>query len=65
MDIPQSPLDSNDSIFSEAAAYVIGFREITADMLKTKFSIGYARASRLLDQLEDAGYVGPGEGGKA
>jgi len=36
----------------------------SASLLQRRLSIGYARAARILDQMESAGYVGPAEGSK-
>ncbi|MCR4313571.1 MAG: hypothetical protein NUV58_04950 [Candidatus Roizmanbacteria bacterium] len=37
---------------------------MSSSLLQRKLSLGYARAARLLDQLEEAGYVGIAEGAK-
>lgn len=37
---------------------------VSASLIQRRFAVGYARAARILDQLEEAGMVGPGEGAK-
>lgn len=56
--------DVHDSMFAEAVTIIHGIDTLTASELMSKLQIGYSRASRLLNQLENAGYVGKGEGGK-
>jgi len=43
---------------------VIQYNRASASLLQRRLSIGYARAARILDQLEQAGVVGPGKGAK-
>ncbi len=54
----------NDSLFEEAIRIVCQYDRASASLLQRKLSIGYARAARILDQLEAVGIVGPGEGSK-
>jgi S-DNA-T family DNA segregation ATPase FtsK/SpoIIIE len=53
-----------DPLFDEVVKLIITQEYASASFLQRKFKIGYARAARLLDQLEAAGYVGPAEGSK-
>jgi len=53
-----------DPLFDEVVNLIINQDYASASFLQRKFKIGYARAARLLDQLESAGYVGPAEGSK-
>lgn len=55
--------DDKDVLFDEAGSLVKNLETIPAAVLQKKLQIGYSRAARLLDQLEDEGYVGNGEGG--
>lgn len=69
-EMPYSPLsgrktsDSQDTLFEEAIRTVCQYDRASASLLQRRLSVGYARAARLLDSLEIAGIVGPGEGSK-
>ena len=54
-----------DPLFEEAARMVVIQQQGSTSLIQRKFSIGYNRAGRLMDQLEAAGIVGPFEGSKA
>jgi S-DNA-T family DNA segregation ATPase FtsK/SpoIIIE len=56
--------DGKDELFEEAVRIVCQYDRASASLLQRRLSIGYARAARILDQLEEAGIVGPGEGSK-
>ena len=53
-----------DSLYEEAKRIVIEAKKASASLLQRKLRIGYARAARLLDMLEERGVVGPGQGAK-
>jgi len=53
-----------DSLFEEAVRVVCRYDRASASLLQRRLSIGYARAARILDQLERVGIVGPPEGSK-
>ncbi len=53
-----------DGLFEEAVRIVCQFDRASASLLQRKLSVGYARAARILDQLEREGVVGPGDGSK-
>jgi S-DNA-T family DNA segregation ATPase FtsK/SpoIIIE len=53
---------SDDPLFRQAAEIVVGAQKGSASLLQTKMKIGYARAARLIDELEMAGIVGPADG---
>ena len=57
--------DERDSMFEEAARIVVIHQQGSASLLQRKLKLGYNRAGRLIDQLEDAGIIGPFEGSKA
>ncbi len=58
-------LGSRDPLFDEAARLVVGSQQGSTSSIQRRFSIGYNRAGRIMDQLEAAGIVGPFEGSKA
>lgn len=56
--------NDKDPLFDQAVEIIMQFDKASASLLQRRLSIGYARAARILDQLEKAGYVGPSEGSK-
>lgn len=64
-DIASIDLDKRDSLFEEAARIIVLNQQGSTSLIQRKFSIGYNRAGRIMDQLEAAGVVGPNEGSKA
>ena len=57
--------DERDALFVDAARIVVQSQQGSASLLQRKLKLGYNRAGRLIDQLEDAGILGPFEGSKA
>ena len=53
-----------DPLFEEAAHAIITTQQGSTSMIQRRFSIGYNRAGRLMDQLEKLGVVGPAQGAK-
>lgn len=58
-------LGKRDSLFDEAARLLVIHQQGSTSLIQRKFSIGYNRAGRIVDQMEAAGIVGPFEGSKA
>lgn len=58
-------LNDRDPLFDEAARLIVVHQQGSTSLIQRKFSIGYNRAGRLMDQLEAAGIVGPTQGSKA
>jgi S-DNA-T family DNA segregation ATPase FtsK/SpoIIIE len=57
--------DSNDPLFKEAMKLVVRHQQGSISLLQRRLKVGYARAARLIDELEAAGVVGPFDGSKA
>lgn len=57
-------MDKLDSLFEDAARLLVIHQQGSTSLIQRKFSIGYNRAGRLMDQLEKAGIVGPAMGSK-
>ncbi|MDH8702567.1 S-DNA-T family DNA segregation ATPase FtsK/SpoIIIE [Dysgonomonadaceae bacterium PH5-43] len=58
-------LADKDPMFEKVARLIVIHQSGSTSLIQRKFSIGYNRAGRLMDQLEAAGIVGPGQGSKA
>lgn len=56
--------DDVDELFKEALSVVIENGQASASLLQRKLRIGYARAARLIDQMEEKGFIGKYEGSK-
>lgn len=56
---------SRDPLFEDAARLVVSSQQGSTSAIQRRFSIGYNRAGRIMDQLESAGIVGAFEGSKA
>jgi S-DNA-T family DNA segregation ATPase FtsK/SpoIIIE len=57
--------DGRDDLFEEAVRVICQYDRASASLLQRRLRIGYARAARLLDELEEAGVVGVADGSKA
>ncbi|MEO0255351.1 MAG: DNA translocase FtsK [candidate division WOR-3 bacterium] len=53
-----------DSLIKEAAYIVVSSKKASATLLQRKLNIGFPRAAKIIDQLEELGIVGPSEGSK-
>ena len=54
----------DDEMFEKALDYVLSTKYASASMLQRKLRIGYTRAARLVDMMEERGYVGPADGSR-
>ena len=57
-------LDDLDPMFHEAASVIVKHQQGSVSLLQRKLKLGYSRAARIVDQLEEAGIVGPPSGSK-
>lgn len=65
MEAKDFDLSDRDSKFEEAARLIVLNQVGSTSLLQRRMKLGYNRAGRLMDQLEAAGIVGPGQGSKA
>src|SRR5918911_476392 len=68
LDAPKSDggeSENEDKLLAEAGKVVREYRRASVSLLQRRLSIGYSRAARLLDQLEEHGVVGPSEDGRS
>jgi DNA segregation ATPase FtsK/SpoIIIE, S-DNA-T family len=56
--------EEDDSLYEEARKLIVETRKASASFLQRRLKVGYARAARLLDILEERGVVGPADGAK-
>jgi S-DNA-T family DNA segregation ATPase FtsK/SpoIIIE len=54
-----------DPMFEDAARVIVRHQQGSVSLLQRRLKLGYSRAARIVDQLEEAGIVGPSEGSKA
>nr|MBC8386154.1 DUF87 domain-containing protein [Candidatus Cloacimonadota bacterium] len=64
-DVELGEFDYDDELFPEAAVCVVTAGQASVSMLQRHFKIGYARAGRLIDMLEQSGIIGPHVGSKS
>lgn len=57
-------MEDEDEMYEEARACVIEAGRASTSYLQRKLKLGYARAARLMDKLEERGVIGPGDGAK-
>ena len=61
---PDEPFDDVDELFGQAVEAVMDSGQASVSYLQRRLKVGYARAARLVDQMEEKGIVGPLEGAK-
>ena len=63
-EIDPNDVDNDDALYNDALEYIVQTKKASASLLQRKFKIGYNRAARLIDLLEERGIVGPQQGSK-
>jgi S-DNA-T family DNA segregation ATPase FtsK/SpoIIIE len=58
-------LSDRDPMFEDAARVIVRHQQGSVSLLQRRLKLGYSRAARIVDQLEEAGIVGPNDGSKA
>ncbi len=59
------PMEREDDLFEEASRILVAHQQGSISLLQRRLKVGYARAARLVDMMEEAGIVGPFTGSKA
>jgi S-DNA-T family DNA segregation ATPase FtsK/SpoIIIE len=54
----------DDDLYDEVVAFVVQSGKASASLLQRRFKVGYARAARIMDILEENGVIGPADGAK-
>lgn len=63
-DAPDAVREVDDELFDDAVQMITEMQSASVSMLQRRFRIGYTRAARLIDAMEDRGIIGPYEGSK-
>jgi len=58
------PADDQDPLYNDAQEAILEASKASASFLQRRLRVGYARAARILDELEEAGIIGPADGAK-
>ena len=59
-----SSVDDVDPLYKEVLLFIAKTQKASASLLQRRFKIGYNRAARIIDMLEEDGYIGPVDGSK-
>ena len=58
------PSNSDDDMFKDAVRVVLENRKASTSLLQRRLRIGYGRASRIIDEMEERGVIGPADGAR-
>jgi DNA segregation ATPase FtsK/SpoIIIE, S-DNA-T family len=61
----EAEVEDKDELFDEAVRFVVQSGQASTSMLQRRFRIGFSRAGRLIDVMEQDGIIGPAEGSKS
>ena len=63
-DVKDAPEEYDDPLYNEVVEFVITTGKVSASLLQRKYRLGYNRAARIVDLLEERGIIGPQNGSK-
>ena len=63
-DIDKDDVDNDDPLYNDVVEFVVSTGKASASLIQRRFKVGYNRAARLVDELEERGIVGPQQGSK-
>src|ERR1035438_6971865 len=61
----RTALGEIDPMFEDSARVIVRHQQASVSLIQRRLKLGYSRAARIIDQLEEAGIVGPNDGSKA
>ena len=56
--------EGGDDMFQDAVRVVVESRKASTSLLQRKLRVGYARAARIIEEMEDQGIIGPADGAR-
>ena len=59
-----SKMDEDDPLYNEVVEFAVRTGKISASLIQRKYRLGYYRAARIIDLLEERGIIGPQNGSK-
>ena len=62
--VPEDAADADDPVLEDAIKVVVELGQASTSLLQRKLKLGYSRAARIIDQMEERGIIGPYEGSK-
>ena len=62
--IPREDVDAEDSLYMDAVNVVVESKKASASLLQRRLRVGYSRAARLVETMEEQGIIGPADGAR-
>ena len=62
--IDKDDVTNDDPLYNEVVEFVVSTKKASASLIQRRFKVGYNRAARLIDELEERGIIGPSNGSK-
>ena len=62
--VPSDSLDTEDSLYMDAIKVVVESKKASASLLQRRLRVGYSRAARLVEAMEEQGIIGPADGAR-
>jgi S-DNA-T family DNA segregation ATPase FtsK/SpoIIIE len=62
--IPSDGFDADDSLYMDAVKVVVDSKKASASLLQRRLRVGYSRAARLIETMEEQGIIGPADGAR-
>lgn len=62
--VPSDAVDTDDSLYNDAIKVVVDSKKASASLLQRRLRVGYSRAARLIETMEEQGIIGPADGSR-